>query len=151
MTAFVAAGVLVFSILEDNGGSGQSQKEWQDANARAISLAHRVGEVRMKTALPQIDHTVTGSISEIDQDQGDSIEESGADEELSVLALIRKNSDVAPGVSSGTARVSITVKKGDTLFQISQKHGLSVAELARLNGLSEPFTIKVGQTIYVAR
>jgi len=72
-------------------------------------------------------------------------------EPLSVMSLIRKNSDVNPGVSSGTDRVSVTVKPGDTLFKLSQKYGLSVAEIAGMNGLKEPFTIRVDQTLYIAR
>jgi len=155
MTTFVAAGLLVYSILQGNGGAADSQQKWQDAESRAIPLERNLGYLDHlpDNQGPQyIDQTVTGSISttaqsEVVEDAPVQIEE----DEPSVLALIRENADVAPGVSSGTARVSVVVKKGDTLFNISQRHGISVADLARLNGLDEPFTIKIGQTLYVAR
>ena len=34
-----------------------------------------------------------------------------------------------------------TVKRGDTLYRISRTTGTSVKELARLNGISPPYTI----------
>jgi len=41
------------------------------------------------------------------------------------------------------------VKKGDTLYSIARKHGLSVADLKRLNGL-EDNTISIGQKLNVS-
>lgn len=40
-----------------------------------------------------------------------------------------------------------TVKRGDTLYKISRQTGTSVSELARLNGISPPYTIEVGQRL----
>lgn len=154
MTAFVASGLLVYSILQENGGVSESQRQWRDAASRAIPIERNgsyLDQILEKKAPQYIDQTITGSIkSAVSEDVAEPTAEVGV-EELSVLALIRENADVAPGVSSGTARVSVVVKKGDTLFNISQRHGLSVPDLARLNGLSEPYTIKIGQTLYVAR
>jgi murein DD-endopeptidase MepM/ murein hydrolase activator NlpD len=42
---------------------------------------------------------------------------------------------------------SVKVGKGDTLAAISRKSGVSIAELARINGLEEPYRLKAGQTI----
>lgn len=154
MTAFVAAGLLVYSILQENGGVNESQRQWQDAASRAIPIERKASYLDqiLENKTPQyIDQTNTSSIADVVKaDEAKATAEVDV-EEPSVLALIRENSDVAPGVSSGTARVSVVVKKGDTLFNISQRHGLSVPDLARLNGLNEPYTIKIGQTLYVAR
>ena len=155
MTAFVASGLLVYSILQGHGGNHDSQQKWQDAESRAVPIERNVDylDQLIENNRPQyIDQTVTGSISPTPQAEAvDEASEQVQDDEPSVLALIRENADVAPGVSSGTARVSVVVKKGDTLFNISQRHGLSVSDLARLNGLDEPYTIKIGQALYVAR
>jgi len=43
-----------------------------------------------------------------------------------------------------------TVKKGDTLFAIAKKHGLSVEELRAMNNLSRKATIKSGQKLRVS-
>ncbi len=40
-----------------------------------------------------------------------------------------------------------TVAKGDTLASISRKSGVSIDELARINGLEKPYRLKIGQTI----
>ncbi len=49
--------------------------------------------------------------------------------------------------SSGTD--VYTVKRGDTLYRISRLTGTSVQELARLNNISPPYTIEVGQRLKV--
>jgi len=78
---------------------------------------------------------------------------------VSVLALAvlagcasRQNkapvSDMSSGASS-TAPASGTyvVRPGDTLYQIAQKNGVDVATLTRLNGISDPSQLRVGQTL----
>ncbi|MCR6731338.1 amidase activator ActS [Enterobacter cloacae] len=66
------------------------------------------------------------------------------------LALIlagcsgRKSSDM--GSYSGAV---YTVKRGDTLYRISRATGTSVKDLARLNNISPPYTIEVGQKLKV--
>ncbi len=42
-----------------------------------------------------------------------------------------------------------TVRKGDTLSRIAQKHKMSMRELQRLNNISNPNHIKVGQVLIV--
>ena len=43
------------------------------------------------------------------------------------------------------------VKKGDTLFNLSQKFNLSWVTLANLNNLKSPFTLKPGQKIQIPK
>lgn len=43
-----------------------------------------------------------------------------------------------------------TVRKGDTMFLIAYLAGLDVKELAALNGMKEPYTLSVGQTLKVS-
>ena len=146
LTTSVVAGVLVFAIMADNGGTQNSQRKWDYVSTSALSIDAVPVESRFAGAedeeLAWVDPVVTGSIN---------VKKDIDAEPLSVMALIRKNSDVNPGTSSGTDRVSITVKPGDTLFGLSRKYGLSVAELAIMNGLTEPYTIQVDQRLYVAR
>jgi len=68
---------------------------------------------------------------------------------LAIVLLIagcsgNKSSD--PGSYSGSV---YTVKRGDTLYRISRMTGTSVKELARLNNISAPYTIEVGQRLKV--
>jgi len=39
------------------------------------------------------------------------------------------------------------VRPGDTLYQIAQRHGIDVATLVRLNNISDPSQLRVGQTL----
>jgi len=50
---------------------------------------------------------------------------------------------------SSTPQVHV-VKQGDTLYEISQKHGLTVKELKRLNGLNSS-RLKIGQKLALVR
>ena len=42
---------------------------------------------------------------------------------------------------------TVVVKSGDTLYALAKKHGLSVSEMAALNGLMEPYQLSVGQKL----
>jgi hypothetical protein len=42
-----------------------------------------------------------------------------------------------------------SVKKGDTLFNLSQRFNVSWQTLADLNGLQEPYVLKIGQQIKI--
>jgi murein DD-endopeptidase MepM/ murein hydrolase activator NlpD len=52
------------------------------------------------------------------------------------------SSDKEPGKAK-----DVNVAKGDTLASISRKSGVSVDDLARLNGLDKPYRLKIGQAI----
>lgn len=41
------------------------------------------------------------------------------------------------------------VNKGDTLYSLASKHGVSVQKLAELNNLVDPYVIKVGQALFI--
>lgn len=56
------------------------------------------------------------------------------------------NSSQSEGSYSGSV---YTVKRGDTLSRISRMTGTSVRDLARMNGISPPYTINVGQKLKV--
>jgi membrane-bound lytic murein transglycosylase D len=56
----------------------------------------------------------------------------------------------ATPVTAAPATVgSYTVAKGDTLWSISRKLGVSAQELARINGLSDPSKLKIGTVLKV--
>lgn len=56
------------------------------------------------------------------------------------------SSGSAPAVASGGGG-TYTVRPGDTLYKISQANGVSVAELVRLNSISDPSQLRVGQVL----
>lgn len=46
-----------------------------------------------------------------------------------------------------TAPLFHVVERGDTLFSIAWRHGLDYREVARLNGIGEPWVIRLGQRL----
>lgn len=64
-----------------------------------------------------------------------------------VLSGCAGNSSNSEGSYSGSV---YTVKRGDTLSRISRMTGTSVRDLARMNGISPPYTIEVGQKLKVS-
>ena len=45
---------------------------------------------------------------------------------------------------------TVTVEKGDTLYSISRQYNVNIADLKRINGLSYPYTLAVGQKVMLA-
>ena len=60
----------------------------------------------------------------------------------------RKKAPVA-SVGSKPKSTTIKVSKGDTLYSLSRELGMSVDQLARLNGLRPPYKIELGQQLRV--
>lgn len=48
-------------------------------------------------------------------------------------------------------QVEIVVQKGDTLYSLSKKYALSIDDLAKMNNLSAPYALAVGQKLKVAQ
>ncbi|WP_336997247.1 amidase activator ActS [Leclercia sp. M50] len=63
-----------------------------------------------------------------------------------ILALLLAG---CAGSKSSDSGPVYTVKRGDTLYRISRATGTSVKELARLNNISPPYTIEVGQKLKI--
>ncbi len=53
-------------------------------------------------------------------------------------------------LSSGTATKEYTVVKGDTMYSIAKKNGMTLAEFMALNNLDNSSVIKVGQKLKIA-
>lgn len=62
---------------------------------------------------------------------------------------IKVNGTVKPTSASKSSSNVYTVKAGDTLSEIAQRFGTTTGELARINGISNPNLISVGQKLNV--
>ena len=58
--------------------------------------------------------------------------------------------DIKP-VQTELEYLEYKIKKGDTLFNLSQEYKVSWTTLATLNNLKSPFSLKPGQTIKIPR
>lgn len=65
-------------------------------------------------------------------------------------ALATDNKAGGTTISNTTPTKEYTVVKGDTLYSIAKKNGMTLAELMSLNGLDNSSVIKVGQKLKIA-
>ncbi len=65
--------------------------------------------------------------------------------------LLRVGARLSIPACRGTRSSTYVVRKGDTLSEIAQSHGTSLAELRTLNGLGDGSLIVVGQTLKLSR
>jgi 3D (Asp-Asp-Asp) domain-containing protein len=71
---------------------------------------------------------------------------------LAVLLLAAPTGVKGEASSSAEApSVRIEVKKGDTLYSIARRHGSTVDEIAKINGIENPSLIRIGQVLTVPR
>ena len=68
------------------------------------------------------------------------VSETPSDDYLTVPTYVEQKTET-------TDENTIVVKPGDTLYALAKKHGLSVSEMAALNGLMEPYQLSVGQKL----
>jgi LysM repeat protein len=73
------------------------------------------------------------------------------EKQLSSIHVRQKVTPIRSGAIHTDKRHYYEIKEGDNLFRISQKYGLSVEELARLNDIQEDDFILVGQKLVVSR
>ncbi|MDE5680967.1 MAG: LysM peptidoglycan-binding domain-containing protein [Mailhella sp.] len=60
-----------------------------------------------------------------------------------------KKQESAPASSPKILKSRYTIQKGDTLYSVAQKHGLTVAELQKMNNGLSPQNLAIGQSILV--
>ena len=57
--------------------------------------------------------------------------------------------DIPKYMYGGNNETEITVARGDTLYAIGAKYGMKIEEIAKLNNLSEPYHLSIGQKLRV--
>lgn len=101
-------------------------------------------------------------VDEIPQNQALIFAQAGEGGEAVAIAHVMPNGEfilaasvIGPGVAYAFAENNAplanyyVVRTGDNLFRIAIAHGTTVAELARINGISDPAHIWIGQRIYL--
>jgi LysM repeat protein len=73
------------------------------------------------------------------------------EKQLSSIHVRQKVTPVRSNPVHAEKKQYYEIKEGDTLFQISRKHALSVEELARMNDLYQDELIMVGQKLVVSK
>ena len=63
----------------------------------------------------------------------------------------RSTTSNAPGASTFRNAAAVVVSKGDTVWTLSKRHGVSMRAIIEANGLRAPFHLSVGQRIVLPR
>lgn len=69
---------------------------------------------------------------------------------LTIITLQQEINVLLPVDAKEKESISITVKKGDTLYQLARKHGTTVDQLAKENKIKDPARIQVGQILHLS-
>ncbi len=148
----------------DNSSSGSWQPEVQQSSMPATMSGPVITTPTMPASIPSapvatqpaVQTSVTPQTKTVCKTvtkQKPKIDKSGATSSKN-LEIPRNSTTNAPDYSKidkGFYKGSTyTVNKGDTMFLIAYISGMDVKELAALNGMSEPYNLKVGQTLKVA-
>lgn len=64
-------------------------------------------------------------------------------------ALTQKSEEKPVNKTDKVSSQKYTVQKGDTLYGLSRKYGISVADLMNFNGFDSSLTLKIGQVILI--
>lgn len=65
------------------------------------------------------------------------------------LAILSATSCSLTGYEEATTEISYTIKPGDTLYKLSERYDISVDELIKINDISDPNKLKVGQVLII--
>lgn len=175
LTVIAATGFLIGAILTDNGSSLAET----DVSAASSKMANQRNDVKngfdVSSVLKAlklnegkqnrfednsdgnaIDRIITANIERVQRDERklNAQKQREIQDRINsaTFASVRNKKQVKPDLRPSSEPVSgpvIIVKSGDTLYGIGLKHGLTIAKIASLNGLSEPYTVKIGQKLRV--
>ncbi|MGD9097785.1 MAG: LysM peptidoglycan-binding domain-containing protein [Desulfobacterales bacterium] len=162
---YVAAGlgllilVLAFVMLGNGAGRQERAQRLELLEKRLDDMEFRLGRIVQSTASGDL-----ASLQKANQDLGQRFD--GLERKLegrlnqiqaALTQLERKSPPAPPRPKAAPAKTPSppktllhTVRKGETLYQISRKYGMSVDDVRKLNGIGKDFTIYPGQKIKVA-
>ncbi|MBE6457401.1 MAG: LysM peptidoglycan-binding domain-containing protein [Alphaproteobacteria bacterium] len=103
--------------------------------------------------VPPQENLVVAGLSNADAsvpDAGDDVSEKHPDEQLSAPSTDYLLVPMYGGPIVENNTKQIVVKPGDTLYKLAKEYNSSVEDLAKLNKLSQPYRLAVGQKLQVA-
>lgn len=169
LTVVAATGFLIGAILTDNGaqltentnyGVGSSNrkvtfkqpdmKNGFDVSGVLKALKLDGGNQNKVDPVPDenaIDRIITASIKRVQLEESKLSKKDQLDiQDRIKMATYGTSMENKVKPASGP---TVIVQPGDTLYRIGLTHGLSTEKIAALNGISEPYTVRVGQKLRV--
>jgi len=158
----VAAGAVVVAVLGGLylmlGSGGVSKEEARLIEMKVGSLEQKIVALEKQQAALQAripaesaESALSGKLDQLAQ-RVETLEKRPVTAEKPKAAAAEKPKAAAkekPAASSG--KKVHTVQKGDTVYGISKKYGITPAELRKLNNLSEDQSLRAGQKLVVSK
>ncbi len=150
IAAAVLAVLLALGLILFSGGNGDSITELNSLNQRLDRVETRLRN--LERVLERVTETagaaeeLNESVSRLESEQRSILDHiDGLARKVEELGRERTRAPAEPEPATGTH----TVKRGETLFSISRRYGMSVDELCRLNGIGRGAVIRPGQELTV--
>ncbi len=116
-----------------------------DANARARLAEHPVAAGESVASIAGLYKVPESFIERVNAGRRASVQPGDL-----LLVPAGEVSQLRAGLGSDLERRTYRVRNGDSLWSISRRHGMTVAQLARLNGLSANAMLQPGQRLQVS-
>ena len=150
----IAVLILVAALVLLTGGEDPEEPvPWQDLSARLDALEARLDG--MEASVQQIP-ALTGRIEGFAKSTGRmEADQRALRQRIEQFARRVKTQAGKPTPAQAGTQASAgggarhTVQKGETLFSIARRYGLSVEQLCRLNDMTKTSVIHPGQTLFV--
>ena len=154
LTVFAAAGFLVGAILTDNGSDG-SRSSIQDAKVVKLQVESASADLDGSANAAIVDKINTSSIRKIENIQVEPLTRTEPSltpkERLKALSKLEVEVSKQAPADDPVEGKYVVVEPGDTLYGIGRRAGLTVSQIAELNGLSDPYRIRPGQKLIISR
>jgi LysM repeat protein len=145
--------VLILVIVLMRSGKSRSDEQINSVMAEMANLKNKLSELDAKVS------TIQESASELEKsdatysDHIDTLNKRLTEIENKNVVLEAKAQSSVKKVEKAaiikTKKSSYEVKRGDTLYSVAKKHGISVEKLQSLNGLGKNQSISPGQKLLI--
>ena len=127
--------------------SGDTLYHIAKTNHTTVSAIAKLNNIKNPTLIFAGQNLRVGSVSETTAKSTQA--KSSANKTSSTNTTSNANKTSSTNTTSNANKASsYTVKSGDTLYRIARNAGMSVADLARINGISNANVLRVGQTLH---
>ena len=142
---FLCSMVYVLWVFSAGCGDAERARQLQAIDERMTRLEKKLDQLDIiEQSITELENTTQSQQQTIA-----SLAEFDTTLEKRLEALRRPSAVKASSAKSMPASGAYTVQRGDTLYLIAKKHGLSVDELCRLNKTKPGQVIKPGQQLLV--
>ena len=138
-----AGGVVYFFTRQSRQGDGALQSKIAAFEEKITSLEKRIVDLEGKSPAGAPDPSLPHRVDALSQ----KVE---ALEKRSEPAAELKTKPSPPKSQAKGEQQYHTVQKGETLYKISKKYGITVKELRKLNDLSEGQSVRTGQKLLIS-